>query len=109
MLNRKKNSKRRWWLRGREIPRGDRLLIAAIYGAIGVFLTVYIGVCVYNLTHDVPTTSWMNFWHIYIYLMFALGSVFLIWISIGGARDLVRLFRRLETEAVDDRDDGRVA
>jgi hypothetical protein len=40
--------------------------------------------------------------------MFALGSVFLIWISIGGMRDLVRLFRRLETEAVDDRDDGRV-
>jgi SSS family solute:Na+ symporter len=108
LLNRRKGSQHPGWLRGKELPGGDRILIGAIVGGIGVLLTVYLGVCVYNLTHDVPTSSWLDFWHIYIYVMFALGSAFLIWISVGGMRDLFRLFRRLETEAVDDRDDGRV-
>ena len=39
--------------------------------------------------------------------MFGLGAIFLVWITIGGFRDLSRLFESLRGELVDELDDGR--
>ena len=62
----------------------------------------------YNVHHDVPTSSWARFWHCYLYVMFTLGSAFIAWITIGGIRDLFRLLRRLKTQVVNEHDDGSV-
>jgi SSS family solute:Na+ symporter len=75
--------------------RADRILIPCIYAFVGFFFVAHLGVGLYNLSYDVPTSSWLSFWPKYVVAMFALGTLFLVWITWGGIRDLVRLFRSL--------------
>jgi SSS family solute:Na+ symporter len=95
----------RWW----NMSRGDRILIPVIYSLVGLFLLVHGGVALYHLTHEVPTSRWLAFWPKYLYAMFAFGSVFLVWISIGGFRDLRVLLKKLRAEKLDETDDGFIA
>ena len=64
--------------------------------------------CLYNIINEVPTDSWLSFWHVYFHLIFVVGTLFSTWITIGGIRDLIRLFRSLKTESVDIHDDGNL-
>ena len=43
-----------------------------------------------------------------VFVIFMLGAGFLVWITIGGFKDLVRLFRSLRTEEISEHDDGSV-
>jgi len=109
MLNRPKKKQKRNWFRWPDyVPKSDRILIPAILFCVAVFLIAFACVCIYNLNHDVPTESWLAFWHFYLYAMFIIGSAFLVWITIGGIRDLIRLFAKLKTETLNIRDDGSV-
>jgi len=100
--------------RGRERfrpSRSDRILIPCIYGLVALFLIAHFGVDVYNLSYDVPTSTWLSFWEKYLVVMFGLGTIFLVWITWGGFRDLFRLFRSLgasRSGPVDETDDGRI-
>ena len=100
--------KRKWFQWGREVSKGDRILISGIIAAIVLFVGGFIGCWIYNLLFDVPTASWANFWHVYLYAMFFLGSAFVLWIIIGGIRDMARLFRSLKTQEENIQDDGSV-
>jgi SSS family solute:Na+ symporter len=117
ILNRKKagedstlshQGKRRWFRWSSEVSRLDRIAISCVVAGLVIFLVTYISVCIYNLWHDVPTDSWLRYWHIYLYVMFCIGFIFLTFIIIGGFRDLYRLFKSLKTQAADVRDDGSV-
>lgn len=99
---------RRWWQFGPEVPTCDRILIAAIYSAILVFVVVFVGAWIYNSQHDVAIQTWLKFWHGYIYTMFWLGVAFMIWVITGGFRDLLRMFRDLKVQQEDAADDGSV-
>jgi len=96
LLNREPGTQHAWWRLGPEVPRGDRVLIPLIFGLVGLALMVHLIVGLVNVTSDVPTSTWLAFWPRYLYVMFALGSAFLVWITIGGFRDLLRLFRTLQ-------------
>ncbi len=74
---------------------------------VGLFVLLHLAVGVYNFRYDVPMESWRSFWPTYLYVMFGLGAMFLVWITIGGFRDLFRLFGSLRVEVVDKLDDGR--
>jgi len=76
--------------------------------SIVIFLITFVSVWIYNLVYDVPVTSWVKFWHVYLYLMFFGGSAFLLWIIIGGIRDLIRLFKNLRSQEENILDDGSV-
>jgi SSS family solute:Na+ symporter len=94
--------------RGRERfqpPKADRILIRCIYALVALFLAIHLGVGLYNLSNDVPTSSWLWFWPKYLVVMFCLGTLFLLWITWGGVRDLTRLFRSMR--APKDADGGR--
>jgi SSS family solute:Na+ symporter len=91
-----------------EVPQSDRVLIPVVYTVIGAFLIVFVGTCIYNMVNDVPVTKWLSFWHVYLYLMFTLGSAFLVWIIVGGLRDIAKLFRSLKERGISDEDDGSV-
>lgn len=95
LLNREPGGGRRLFHFGPEVPRGDRILIPAIFALAGVVLVTHLLVGVYAVGAGVPSSSWLDFWPRYLYAMFALGASFLVWITIGGARDLVRLMRAL--------------
>jgi hypothetical protein len=73
------------------VPRADRTLIPALFAGLGLFLVLFVGVGLYNVVVDVPVSSWTTFWHGYVYVMFGAGSAFLVWISVGGFRDVRRL------------------
>ena len=75
---------------------------------IVLFLTSFAGVWIYNIIYDVPTETWVNFWHVFIYVMFWLATAFLLWIMIAGFRDLIRLFRSLKSQKANVHDDGSV-
>lgn len=70
---------------------------------------VFVVFTAYNLATPVSDSAWMGFWKWWTVGIFILGIVIMIWFSIGGFRDLVRMYRRLKTYQVDARDDGTVA
>lgn len=82
---------------GPEVPRGDRILIPVIFGFAGLALVVHLSVGLYSIGAGISTTSWLWFWPGYLYVMFFLGSAFLVWMTIGGFRDLVRLVSSLRS------------
>lgn len=109
LLNRDKNStRRRWFQWADEVPKSDRILIPCLVSCVVIFLLIFAGVCIYNRIYEVPTESWLRFWHVYLYGMFVVGTAFLVWITIGGIRDLIKLFKLLESETVNFEDDGSV-
>ena len=52
--------------------------------------------------------AWLGFWQGYTYFTLAVGTAVVIWFTIGGFRDLRRMFRLLEQRGTDARDDGTV-
>lgn len=52
--------------------------------------------------------AWLGFWRWYTYFTLAVGTSVVIWFSIGGFRDLRRMFDLLAKRRSDERDDGTV-
>lgn len=89
--------------------RGDRILSYCVFGWGMFWLSVFFAVTAINLVHPWPTSWWAQYWRIVGILMpLALGTVTSVWFTIGGIRDLRRLFRHLRTIRRDVLDDGRV-
>jgi SSS family solute:Na+ symporter len=99
---------RRWWQFAPEVPKLDRILIPCIYGGIFAFIASFIGAWIYCTKNEVSSEAWLKFWHVYIYTMFGFGVVFMIWVILGGFRDLIRMFKNLMTQKTDAADDGSV-
>jgi SSS family solute:Na+ symporter len=56
----------------------------------------------------VTEESWSAWWHGWTWFILAASSVVMVWFSIGGIRDYVRLRRDLRSYRADESDDGRV-
>ena len=93
---------------GKEFTRADRLIYLATYMMIGCWTLVFIAGTIYNLTNDVPDSTWASFWRLYVYVELALAVVVVIWFTMGGLRDLKSMFGRLGAMDRDDTDDGVV-
>jgi solute:Na+ symporter, SSS family len=94
---------------GKEFTRGDKIIYILNYVWTGGWLLVFIVGTIYNLTHDVSDESWLQFWHIYLYIHVVVSSAIILWFLIGGFRDLRKMNRRLGASDRDHRDDGYVA
>jgi len=85
---------------------------AIVYGILWIFtVTVAIAiitVTVYNLTHDVDVKKWFTFWKYYLFILFFIGIPIVGLFIIGGFVDLMKLFKMLKEEKVDESDDGFV-
>jgi SSS family solute:Na+ symporter len=91
-----------------EFSRGDKWLYSIVIAYTAIYLAAFIFVTIYNMFYTVSTETWCVYWHFSIYLSITLGTIVLIWFTIGGLLDLRRLFKGLETEQVDTKDDGFV-
>jgi SSS family solute:Na+ symporter len=95
----------------RNMTRWDRI-VTAVTLAWPMFFTLvfFAGLLHYFLPGTSPFTDeqWATGWQ--IWLWFAIGVAVIVsgWFTIGGIRDLVRMFRRLESVRTDARDDGSV-
>lgn len=73
-----------------------------------IYLEAFIFVTAYNLIRPVSTSTWSAYWHFNIYLSIILGTIVLVWFTIGDVIDLRRLFKGFAEETVDTKDDGFV-
>lgn len=89
--------------------RGDKLQAIAMFTYFMGFFAIFVVISIWNIIHVWPDQWWSNYWYYAcIWLPIILGFVTSVWFTIGGIRDLRRLFSRLKTLQRNPNDDGRV-
>ena len=94
-----------------EYSRGDKVIAWGLFGYSVVLGVVFLfaAVFVWNLFYKWPTEWWSKYFFVtQLALPLVMAVVSTLWFSIGGFRDLRRLFRDLKTRVVNPLDDGRV-
>ena len=94
-----------------EYTRGDRVIAWGVfwYSFVFYFLICFVTVVIWNLVSPWPTEWWGIYFFIKTLLVpCAVAFVSTFWFGIGGAVDLVRLFRDLEHREADILDNGQV-
>ena len=93
-----------------EYSRGDRILAWSVILWTLYNFAVFMLPLVWNSCFGVwSSETWFAWWKYYnVPLGFLVAIVTSIWFTIGGSRDLVRLFRNLKNRPEDASDDGRV-
>lgn len=88
---------------------GDKFISGGIFAWSMFWFGVFLVGCLWNLVQPWPIRWWVRYWHITGILMpLAIGLVTTIWFTLGGLRDLYRLFQRLQTVKRNALDDGTV-
>ncbi|MEE2681077.1 MAG: hypothetical protein VX641_01770 [Planctomycetota bacterium] len=91
-----------------EMTRWDRIATTITLLWPVLFTLVFIGVTIYAVRYGLDRTWWAGYWHWWTYFAFAVAIVVTLWFTIGGFRDLRRMYRRLASYVADQTDDGRV-
>ncbi len=94
-----------------EYTRGDKAIAWSVFiWSFGLFfMTLFVGVLVWNAITPWPTEWWAHFFYVQQFLLGGLVAVVsTVWFSWGGTRDLIRMFRDLNKKEVNINDDGRV-
>lgn len=94
---------------GPEFTRGDKAIYLFKIAWTGSFFLIFIIGTVAGVTIGLPDSLWENWWAIQIVLTVIVGLGLVIWFSIGGFFDLVKLVRTLRTIQRDVTDDGTVS
>ena len=92
-----------------EFTRGDKIIYGiTIVKSIG-FFGLWIGMTILASTVGVGNKGWATY-HYYVNAMFFIATSFvvMVWLSIGGIRDVVRLYSDLRAARRDHTDDGTV-
>jgi hypothetical protein len=91
---------------------GDKIMAWAVFAySFGwMFLTAFVAVWVWNAIAPWPTEWWGNFYFITEVVVggFLIAAVSTVWLTIGGTRDLIRMFKDLSVREANMLDDGRV-
>ncbi len=93
---------------GKEFTKGDKIIYIIAYGWTFLWVAVFLIGTIFNLTGNVPDSSWMTFWKNYIMISLVASAIIIIWFTIGGIRDFKDMLRRLKTLVRDHKDDGTV-
>ena len=100
--------KKTWILPGidPEFTSGDRWLYRLTYSWILGWFAVFASGTVYNLFFPAADAAWILFWKAYMWIHIVVAVLVVFWFGIGGARDLKRMFGRLNALERDQTDDG---
>lgn len=91
-----------------EFSLTDRIIyITMILWTGGWSLTFMIGTA-YNLSHDVSSETWKQWWAVILGIQGSVAIITAIWYACGGMRDVVHLFRSIRKTEVNELDDGMV-
>jgi SSS family solute:Na+ symporter len=91
-----------------EFSLTDKIIFfSAMAYSLGWWCIFIIG-CLLNIIKDVPSSSWMSFWHFKIIFDLILGIIVTIWFTTGGVKDLFNMFKTLKSKRFDINDDGIV-
>ena len=95
-------------LPGREFSRFDRIQYFAITLWTLVWLIVFIAVSIWNYLYGTSDYWWSKFWFCHVCISILVAVVTVTWFSIGGIRDLLYLYKQMNSSVRDFSDDGRV-
>ena len=93
---------------GKDFNRKDKLIFLSITSWTIVWALLFVIGSIYNVLFEVPTESWTNFWHFYVWMIFIVGIATTIWLTAGGIIDIKKMFERLAVRDRDEHDDGWV-
>jgi hypothetical protein len=100
------------WMRtigfSREYSRADTWITSITVLWPLAFTVVFVVGTAYAMTFGIAQESWLAFWQFWVWLIFATGCVIVVWFTIGGFRDLRRMYAHLERYSADALDDGTV-
>ena len=100
------------WMRtigfSREYSRADTWITSITVLWPLAFTVVFVVGTAYAMTFGIAQESWLAFWQFWVWLIFATGCVIVVWFTIGGFRDLRRMYAHLERYHADAGDDGTV-
>jgi SSS family solute:Na+ symporter len=86
--------------------------VTAVTIAWPLFFTLVflVGLIAYFTMGESPLSSeeWATGWRIWLWVALATATVVTVWFTLGGIRDIVRMFRRLALVRTDEADDGFV-
>jgi SSS family solute:Na+ symporter len=90
--------------------KSDRRVSGLLFAWTTLLFAAFLGITVWNLfVHRWSERSWWNwFLVVNIYIPIVIGAITTVWFTIGGARDLRRLFEKLRNPYRDTQDSGFV-
>jgi solute:Na+ symporter, SSS family len=91
---------------GKEFTKFDKFIYIINYIWTFGWTIVFIIGTIYNLSHEVSDSGWMQFWKIYLIIHITLAVFSIIWFTIGGMIDLKVMIKKLRTAIRDEKDDG---
>ena len=93
----------------REFTVGDKWISGSMFVWSMTWFVVFLVGTVWYLLRPWPLEVWGKYWYFTgILLPLGIGVVTTVWFTIGGIRDLIRLFRSLNATRRNARDDGMV-
>jgi SSS family solute:Na+ symporter len=93
---------------GPEFTRGDRFIyIYTCVWATALF-SVFLVLLYLGLTREISDAFWLDFWKVWLSVIFVFAVTFTVWFTIGGCFDLKHLYGRLRSRERDHEDDGIV-
>ncbi len=93
---------------GKEFTRGDKFIYLTAYTWTFAWVVVFIIGTLFNLSGDVPDSSWMSFWKYFVIINLVASIIVIIWFTLGGIKDFKEMLQRLKTMVRDHNDDGSV-
>jgi solute:Na+ symporter, SSS family len=100
----------KWWERIFGITpmfnRRDRITAYIVVGWFLAWLGMFAAGMIYGYAAHPAEADWARFWHIYLYISFALLVGTTLWLRIGGIRDVRSLFRSMSATDRDFSDTG---
>jgi SSS family solute:Na+ symporter len=92
----------------KEYSRADTWITAITVAWPLAFTLLFVFGTLYAIFFGISDEAWLVFWKYWTWLVFSTGCVIMVWFTVGGFRDLRRMYAHLERYRADARDDGTV-
>jgi SSS family solute:Na+ symporter len=93
---------------GKEFTKGDKVIYIIAYSWTFMWIVAFIIGTIFNLSGNVPDSSWMQFWKTFVWIYLSASIIIIVWFTVGGIRDFKDMLHRLKTTIRDHNDDGTV-
>jgi SSS family solute:Na+ symporter len=92
----------------KEFTKSDKILYTGSIAWCLLWTVIFIFGTSYSLIFGISFDMWAKFWHIRLWVFFIVGVFLTIWLTYGGTKDVLYMFRHLKGYTRNNLDDGRV-
>jgi len=92
-----------------EFTRFDRFTAYVVFGWTIALVAMFFLGTIYATVFDTSDDAWATFWYFYLWHLFVVFVISTIWLTVGGLRDIRKMFKVLSSSQRDYSDDGTVS